>query len=199
MQLIEAPRFVDCLVAAIATSPLGDVGAVVVARDVERKYLMIVDALTGSFSDFDGFCSSLFDRVDELAGTVRPRQPPRVYCDADLFERVGRHTRIDLSAYGVELGYKHPVNATVDTRFYPPNADPDPARRAISLAAGGDTVRLATTMARKILVHPFNALASARYDPAAPNVLADALGRAYDVTMITNTERHKAQHRRGEL
>jgi len=199
MIVVDAPHFVDRLVAAITTSPSGEVGAVVVARDVERQYMIIADALVGTFSDFDGFCETLYDRLDDIAGAIRSRLSPVVFCDPGLFDRVGRHTRIDLSAYGVELGYKHPVNATVDTRFYPPNADPDPARRAISLAAGGDTVRLATTMARKILVHPFNALASARYDPAAPNVLADALGRAFDVTMITNAERHKVQHRRGEL
>jgi hypothetical protein len=197
MQLIEAPRLVDCIVAAIATSPLGEVGAVVVARDVERKYLMIVDALIGSFSDFDGFCETLYDRIDDLAGTIRSRASPVVFCEPDLFERCGRHSRLDLSAYGVSLGYKHPINATVDTRFFPPDAERDPARRAVMLAAGDDTVRLAATMARKILIHPFDQLASARYDPGASNVLADALGRAFDVTMISNAERNRARHRRG--
>jgi hypothetical protein len=178
MQLIEAPRLVDCIVAAIATSPLGEVGAVVVARDVERKYLMIVDALIGSFSDFDGFCETLYDRIDDLAGTIRSRASPVVFCEPDLFERCGRHSRLD-------------------TRFFPPDAERDPARRAVMLAAGDDTVRLAATMARKILIHPFDQLASARYDPGASNVLADALGRAFDVTMISNAERNRARHRRG--
>ena len=40
-------------------------------------------------------------------------------------------------------------------------------------------------------------LASARYDPAAPNVLGDALGRAHDITMVTNTERRKAAAQAG--
>ena len=34
MQVIDAPNFVDCLVAAIATSPTGEVGAVIVARTI---------------------------------------------------------------------------------------------------------------------------------------------------------------------
>ena len=199
MIVVEAPRFVDCLVAAMATSPTGEVGAVIVARDPERSFMLICDALVGTFSDFDGFCSSLFDRVDALAGTIRSRASPVVFCDPDLFERVGRHTRMDLSAYGLELGFKRPVNATVDTRFYPTSAEADPARRAVVLAADADAVRVSADMAKKILTHPFDALASARFDPAVPNPLADALGRCFDIVMVDNVERNRARHRRGEL
>ena len=108
--------------------------------------------------------------------------------------------RIDLSKYGVSGGFKAPLHAAfVDCAFYPPSAEQDPARRATVLAAAGDTVRLSATMAKKILAHPFDALSSSRFDPGTPNVLADALGRAFDLTMISNTARHQAAHRRGEL
>jgi hypothetical protein len=200
MQITDPPPIVDCLVAAIATNPTGEVGSVIVARDVERQYMLIVDALVGSFSDLDGFCDALFDRIDELAGEIRCRANPCVYCAPDIYERVGRHARIDLSASGHAHLFKAPVNCGhVNCAYYPPRAEHDPDRRAIVLAAAGDTVRLSSGMARKVLQHPFDALASARYDPAAPNVLADALGRGYDIVMISNTERHKAAHRRGEL
>lgn len=193
MQIIDAPLFVDCMVAAMATSPTGEVGAVICARDVECQYMLICDAVVGTFSAFDEYCEALFDRLDEMAGTMRSRLAPCVYVDPDLFARVGGHTRMSAD------GFKPPVNATVDTRFYPPQAEQDPARRATQLAAAGDTVRLSAAMTKKILTHPYDQLASARYDPGAPNVLADALGRAFDITMVTNTERRKAQHRRGEL
>lgn len=202
MQVIDAPNFVDCLVAPIATTPTGEVAAVVVARTIAHPdaVMLICDALAGSFSDFDDFCEALFDRVDELAGDMRSRLPPCVYVEPDLYERVGRHTRVDVSASGHAQVFKLPVNASfINTAFFPPNVEQDPARRAIALASAGDTVRLSAAMARKIMHHPYDALASNRYDPAAPNVLGDALGRAHDITMVTNVERHRAAHRRGEL
>lgn len=202
MIVIDPPPFVDCMVATMATSPTGEVAAVIVARAIAQhdalpQYMLICDALAGSFSDFDGFCENLFDRVDELAGTIRSRANPVVFCDADVYERVGRHARIDLSASGHGHLFKPPVNCGhVNCAYYPPRAEQDPARRATLLAAA---VRVSSAMAKKILQHPYDALASARFDPASPNPLADALGRAFDVVMVTNTERRKAQHRRGEL
>jgi hypothetical protein len=198
MIVVEAPRVVAALVAAVATSPTGEVGAVICAKTWPKPNqpaaMVIVAALAGGFSDFDIFCSEMFDRVDDRAATIRPYGDKALaFCDADLFERVGRHTRV---AFG---SFKRPINAMVDTRFYPPSAEQDPARRAIVLAAAGDVVRLSSGMARKVLTHPYDALASTRFDPAVPNPLADALGRAFDVVMITNTERAKAAQRRGEI
>ena len=83
MQVIDAPNFVDCLVAAVATNPTGEVAAVIVARTIAQhdalpQYMLICDALAGSFSDFDDYCEALFDRIDELAGTIRSRANPVV-------------------------------------------------------------------------------------------------------------------------
>jgi len=204
MQLIDPPRVVGALAATVSTSPTGEVGAVVAAKtlsDVERSDMIVLDALVGSFSDFDGFCSALFDRVDELAGTVRPsHRAAIVMVEPDLFPRVERHMLIDLSAFPAALGqFKPPVNASVIARPYPPHAEQDPARRAVTLAAAGDIVAISPAMARKVMQHPYDALASARFDPAVSNPLADALGRCFDVVMVDNAERNRARHRRGEL
>jgi hypothetical protein len=200
MRLISPPAIVDCLVAAVLTSSSGELGAVIVTRDVSRSYMLILDALAGSFSDFDGFCEALFDRCDELAGEVRSRTNPVVFTDPDIYERVGRHVRIDLSASGHAHLFKPPRNCGhVNCAYYPFDAERDPERRFLALAASSDALAMTPPMARKAMHHPFDALVSARYDPAAPNVLADALGRAFDIMMITNTGRHKAAHRRGEI
>jgi hypothetical protein len=194
MFLLEAPKVVAVLAAAVATSPSGEIAAVICARPFAdlQPTMIVLDALAGSFSDFDGFCTSLFDRVDEIAADVQPmRRLATVFVDPDLFGRAGAYCRLDA------LGFKPPVNATVDCAFYPPTAEQDPARRALLLAASS-SVALSPSMARKALVHPYDSLASYRYDPAAPSALADALGRAFDCLMVTNFERHKAQVRRGE-
>jgi hypothetical protein len=67
----------------------------------------------------------------------------------------------------------------------------------MSLAAGGELLRATPSLASKALNHPYDQLASATYDPSKTTVLADALSRAYDLTMIDTRERIAARRRRG--
>jgi hypothetical protein len=196
MQIIDTPRTVDRLVGAMAADPNGEIGVVVVSRIDENRHLLLLDALYGSFSAFSDFVEAAMDAVDELGAATISANLPVLFVDVALYERAGRHRRFHAPHLGIAMGTQ-PKNVGCEVAFYPPRAEADPAYRAMSLAAGAELLRATPAMAAKALNHPFDALAAGVYDQTKPSVLADALSRAFDLTMIDGRERIAARHRRG--